>query len=81
MQTRFFRIQLVFRNTFDAFKNILKEISNFFKKLAYHPKTEQAMVSVRNANRRIIGNLKENTRNWKNRTFDDHGFEIGNEDT
>lgn len=73
---KLFKIKRGFENFCDFFKNLFLAIGNFFKKIIYHPKTEEAGLKIKKVKNKVIRNLKENTQNWRQRNLDDHGFSI-----
>ncbi len=80
VSAKLFKIKRGFESVIDFFKNFFISIGLFFKKIFSHPRTYRAGVKIGRAKRKILGNFRENAANWKRRTFDDHGFNIGEED-
>ena len=64
----------------DFFKNLFEELGCFFRKLFFNSRTERASVKIRRAKERVSDILAESNHNWNNRTFEDHGFRINEDD-
>ncbi|VVB79639.1 Uncharacterised protein [uncultured archaeon] len=73
---KLFKIKRGFENFCDFFKNLFSTVGNFFTKIIYHPKTEEAGIKIKKVRNKVFQNWKENTQNWKHRNLDDHGFSI-----
>lgn len=76
-----FKIKRGFESFTDFFKDLFSNTRDFFVRINRNSKTEQAKVKIVHIKERLLENLKINKDNWKSRTFEDHGFQIGDEDT
>ena len=59
---------------------MLKKTRKGIKQVKEHEKIGRVLVSFGNASKKVTYNFKENLDNWKNRTLEDHGFKIEEED-
>lgn len=81
MSIKFFKLKRKLTKLKDRFLRPFRTTSDRMKEIREMEKTQRVIVGFTNTGEKIYYNFKRNIRSWKDRTIDEHGFDISHKDS